>query len=613
MKHRGTKILALLLSFVLVLSLLPGMTAWADGTVVTTADEFFAAVNSGGSMSLANDITLQLDNNLYFKEALIIDLNGHTITVQGRDMYRTWLIQAPVTIRDGAGGGMISHPDDSYTFLTQPGGSLTLEGGTLEFTNSDTDGIDVYMGPFTMTGGTIKSAGYSIWRDGQPVTISGGTIIGDFLDSSGDLSITGGRFSFDISDLGYTAYKDGDYWVLGAATVNVESVTLDPAAATLAVGGIQKLTASVLPENATDKTVIWSVISGSDKVKLYSDDTCQTEVTQDKATGTLTVFVKGISAGGATVEATSANALQKYADCAVTVTANAYTVTVNPPLKGTVKADKTTAAAGETVTLTITPASGYQVQAIAVSDANNNKITPTGNSFVMPAADVYVTVQFQATQPTQPTEPTQPAQPAGAFTVTYRPGEGSGAEKQYSYKAGETHTVEGNFFTAPDGKEFDCWQGSDGNSYKPGAPVVVNANLTLTAQWKGKQEEGGNSGRIEITGDISFPGGGFGGGEEWYDGGAYIAPQRSWKVSLAPMVNGSAALGVMSGESTTTDMNVYPNTSIYVFPNPDPGYRLDKIIWSLIDGSASYDITEAKNFVMPAMDAVVYVTFKPVG
>ena len=34
---------------------------------------------------------------------------------------------------------------------------------------------------------------------------------------------------------------------------------------------------------------------------------------------------------------------------------------------------------------------------------------------------------------------------------------------------------------------------------------------------------------------------------------------------------------------------------------------------SLIDGSASYDITEAKNFVMPAMDVVVYVTFRPVG
>ena len=42
-------------------------------------------------------------------------------------------------------------------------------------------------------------------------------------------------------------------------------------------------------------------------------------------------------------------------------------------------------------------------------------------------------------------------------------------------------------------------------------------------------------------------------------------------------------------------------------------YRLASIVWSMIDGSASYDITEAQNFVMPAMDVVVYVIFQPVG
>jgi len=46
---------------------------------------------------------------------------------------------------------------------------------------------------------------------------------------------------------------------------------------------------------------------------------------------------------------------------------------------------------------------------------------------------------------------------------------------------------------------------------------------------------------------------------------------------------------------------------------PDPGYEPDKIIWSLNDGSASCDITESRNFSMPAMDAVVYVTFRPIG
>ncbi len=42
-----------------------------------------------------------------------------------------------------------------------------------------------------------------------------------------------------------------------------------------------------------------------------------------------------------------------------------------------------------------------------------------------------------------------------------------------------------------------------------------------------------------------------------------------------------------------------------------PGYVLASIVWTLIDGSASYDITEAQNFVMPGMDVVVYVTFTP--
>ena len=99
-------------------------------------------------------------------------------------------------------------------------------------------------------------------------------------------------------------------------------------------------------------------------------------------------------------------------------------------------------------------------------------------------------------------------------------------------------------------------------------------------------------------------------GGEW-DGG--YAAQRAWKIKLAPTVNGAAALGLLTGESTTTEMNVYPTTGIYVFPNPDPGYALDRIIWSFMDGTASYDITESRNFTMPAKDVVVYVTFKPLG
>lgn len=198
----------------------------------------------------------------------------------------------------------------------------------------------------------------------------------------------------------------------------------------------------------------------------------------------------------------------------------------------------------------------------------------------------------------------------GTFTVDYKPGEGKGDSYSYTGIAyGSEHTVDPCGFAAPEGKEFDCWQGSDGKTYKPGSKISITSNLTLTALWKEEGSSGKKTGTI--TGDIVFIGGGSGGGtEEWY--GGYVPP-RAYRVILDPVQNGSAALGLLSGESTTTEMYVYPTTTVCVFPNPAPGYVLDQIIWSLIDGSASYDITEAKNLVMPAMDVVVHVTFKPAG
>ena len=204
---------------------------------------------------------------------------------------------------------------------------------------------------------------------------------------------------------------------------------------------------------------------------------------------------------------------------------------------------------------------------------------------------------------------------AAAYTVTYDANGGSGnmdpttvartPEGKYPY------TVESCGFTAPDGKTFDFWKGSDDKEYRVGGEYELTGDLTLTAQWK--EEKKPDSGEKKTSGG----GSGFdlvfnipGEDNSWGYGGGY-APQQAYRVSLAPMQGGSAALGLTTGESTETAMNVYPTTTVYVFPNAEQGYVLDKIVWSLIDGSASYDITEAKNFVMPAMDVVVYVTFKP--
>ena len=50
------------------------------------------------------------------------------------------------------------------------------------------------------------------------------------------------------------------------------------------------------------------------------------------------------------------------------------TVTVNPTENGTVTADKSTAEAGETVTLTVTPDEGYVVNSVTVVDQNGDPV-----------------------------------------------------------------------------------------------------------------------------------------------------------------------------------------------------------------------------------------------
>ena len=109
-----------------------------------------------------------------------------------------------------------------------------------------------------------------------------------------------------------------------AAPVAVTGVTLSPTSASLTVGDAVALTAAVAPADATDKKVKWSVTSGSDKVKLYKDADCNTEVGTE-ATDVLTVYAKGIAAGEATVKVESNADATKSATCTVTAVAKTWT------------------------------------------------------------------------------------------------------------------------------------------------------------------------------------------------------------------------------------------------------------------------------------------------
>ena len=73
-----------------------------------------------------------------------------------------------------------------------------------------------------------------------------------------------------------------------------------------------------------------------------------------------------------------------------------YTVTLSTAANGTISASSTNVAAGVVITLTATPASGYELDSWAVTnDSTGDAVTVTGSTFTMPESNVTVTATFK--------------------------------------------------------------------------------------------------------------------------------------------------------------------------------------------------------------------------
>ena len=188
-------------------------------------------------------------------------------------------------------------------------------------------GYQLYDGDVSIAEGTYVQINMGTWHTGVMNIYMNGEVV--YTKPSGSLykddvyHFTAGPNCKILG--GYQNMFDWDgnpnVYITQDASVAVTGVTLNPnTAQTIDVGGSVAFTATVEPAGASDKTVKWSVGgTNADAVKLYSDSACTTEVGAD-ATSTLTVYAKGISAGSATVTATSNADSTKTASCAVTVT-----------------------------------------------------------------------------------------------------------------------------------------------------------------------------------------------------------------------------------------------------------------------------------------------------
>ena len=174
--------------------------------------------------------------------------------------------------------------------------------------------------------------------------------------------------------------------------VPVTSLSLDKDTLRLAVGAFDTLTASVLPEDATDKAIIWT-----------SSDPAVATVDENGV-------VKAIAKGTDTITATAADDRDVEAACTVTVykrysggsaTQNP-TNTITTPDKlenGAWTVSPKNAREGATVTVTVAPDQGFVLDTLTVIDKNGNKLTLTDKgdgtyTFTMPDFRVEVNATF---------------------------------------------------------------------------------------------------------------------------------------------------------------------------------------------------------------------------
>ncbi len=144
---------------------------------------------------------------------------------------------------------------------------------------------------------------------------------------------------------------------------------------------------------------------------------------------------------------------------AVTLTASA--------MGGTAALDKTSAAAGETVTLTLAPATNYRLASLTVTDADSNSVTTSGTgstrTFTMPASNVTVT----------------PAWELITYTVTYAANGGSGTMANGTATSGVPFTLPACGYTEPANTVFKGWR-VGGEKYAAGDTCEITGDTTVT-------------------------------------------------------------------------------------------------------------------------------------
>ena len=400
-----------------------------------------------GSVTLQEDLTIGEGESLTLDDGANLDAGGHNVIVDGGtvdDSIKTSLgesVKYPPTITTNSLPGGTVGTDYSQPLTADGSGTITwslAEGSSLpDGLNLSSDGTitgtPTAQGESTFTvkatndyGSNSKSLSITIGtQTNVPVTgVSLNTSTLNLVENETDTltatvepsNATNKDVTWESSNTSVaTVDASGLVTAVSAGTATITVTTVDQsktatcevtvAAATVPVTGVTlsqneahlyynrtpntlTLTATVAPDNATNKAVTWT--SSNPSVATVENG-----------------VVTAVAPGTATITATTQDG-NHTAACAVTVRPDIppanpnYRITVEATQGGTVTADPTAAKAGTTVTLTPVPDRGYQVGAVAVTDRFGEAVAVTEQAggtytFTMPNGQVTVTVTFEET------------------------------------------------------------------------------------------------------------------------------------------------------------------------------------------------------------------------
>ena len=240
---------------------------------------------------------------------------------------------------------------------------------------------------------------------------------------------------------------------------------------------------------------------------------------------------------------------------AVTISATferVYKVNISTSItNGTVEADFTQAAAGEIVTLTITPDAGYKFTSVSVSGGPGVGQIPVdeNNQFTMPAANVTIMATFTSTSYSIMTAPkinngtvtpdTNKANEGQIVTLTVTPAEGYELTSLTITKMGSSDTI---------GYDYNY------QFAMPATNVIINATFTL----------------------ITY--------------------------GIVPTVPEHGSIDADKDEAA-------PGEIVTITVSPDQGYKLETLTVEDLIGQNSVEVDENYQFIMPNYGVMIYATF----